>query len=140
MPTHKGEMTMRRSLAYLRMYLVRQRWHQPEIVDVAGAATRELARTGALERIKPGDEIAITAGSRGIATLPVVLRAVVAAVRARGGVPFLFPAMGSHGGGTARGQLELLAGMGIDDASMGAPIRASMDVVQLGQTANGLPV
>ena len=140
MPVHKGEINMRRSLADLPMYLVRQRWQQPDIGDVASAVAAELARTGALDRIEPGDEIAITAGSRGIASMPTVLRAVIAAVRGQGGVPFLFPAMGSHGGGTARGQTELLAGLGIDQGSMGAPIRASMVVMQLGETGNGLPV
>ena len=137
MPNRGGEITMRRSLADLPMYLVRQRWQQPDIGDVASAVAAELARTGALDRIEPGDEIAITAGSRGIASMPTVLRAVIAAVRRRRGLPFLFPAMGSHGGGTARGQTELLAGLGIDQGSMGAPIRASMVVVQLGETANG---
>ncbi|MCK4297921.1 MAG: hypothetical protein KAX80_00225, partial [Planctomycetes bacterium] len=117
MPAHKGEINMRRSLADLPMYLVRQRWQQPDIEDVASAVAAELARTGALDRIEPDDEIAITAGSRGIASMPAVLRAVIAAVRRRGGVPFLFPAMGSHGGGTARGQTELLAGLGIDEGS-----------------------
>jgi len=131
---------MRRSLDGLRMYLVRQRWDQPDIADVSSAVREALARTGALERIRPGDEIAITAGSRGIAAMPVVLRVVVASVRERGGRPFLFPAMGSHGGGTAQGQKELLAALGIDERTMGAPIRASMEVVQLGQTATGLPV
>jgi len=140
MSSDRGEIDMRRSLVDLPMYLVRQCWQQPEIRDVSKVVIGELARAGALERIRPGDEVAITAGSRGIAAMPIVLRIVVAAIKERGGVPFLFPAMGSHGGGTAQGQLELLAGMGIDDKSMGAPVRASMEVVQLGQTANGLPV
>jgi len=140
MPAHKGEIAMRRSLDGLRMYLVRQCWDQPEIADLASAVGAALDGTGALERIRPGDEIAITAGSRGIASMPEVLSAVVANVRRRGGVPFLFPAMGSHGGGTASGQLELLAGMGITEEAVGAPIRASMEVVELGHTAAGLPV
>jgi hypothetical protein len=130
----------RRSLGGLRLVKVRQRWDQPDVQDVAGETRRQLEITGALERIRPGDEIAITAGSRGIASMPTVLRAVVEAVRARGGRPFIFPAMGSHGGGTAEGQRELLAGLGIDEASMGAPIRATMEVVQIGEIDAGLPV
>jgi hypothetical protein len=122
------------------MFLVRQRWQQPDIADLPLRVVEELARAGALARIRPGDEIAITAGSRGIASMPTVLRAVVAAVKERGGAPFIFPAMGSHGGGTAEGQREMLAGLGVDEQSMGAPIRASMEVVQLGQTAEGVPV
>ena len=127
-------------LSEVRMVLVRQLWQQPEIEDVPGEVLVQLQRTGALERIAPGDEIAITAGSRGIATMPSVIRTVVDAVRARGGRPFIFPAMGSHGGGTAEGQRTLLAELGITEAAMGAPIRSDMTVVQIGTSASGLPV
>ena len=130
----------RRSLEGLELYHIRQRWAQPDVADIPRATQEALARTGALARIAPGDEIAITAGSRGIEAMPAVLKTVVAAVRAVGGRPFIFPAMGSHGGGTAEGQRELLASLGIDEASMGAPIRATMEVVQIGETAEGLPV
>lgn len=130
----------RRSLEGLELYHIRQRWAQPDVTDIPHATLEALARTGALERISPGDEIAITAGSRGIASMPTVLKTVVAAVRSVGGRPFIFPAMGSHGGGTAEGQRNLLAGLGIDEASMGTPIRATMEVVQIGATPEGLPV
>ncbi len=124
----------------LRMVMIRQKWDQPNIDDVPAAVERQLGAAGALGRIRPGDEVAITAGSRGIAALPSVLRAVIALVRARGGRPFIFPAMGSHGGGTADGQRELLAGLGISEESMGCPVRATMEVVQLGETDEGVPV
>jgi hypothetical protein len=135
-----GEIVVSRSLKGLRVARVRQRWDQPAVDDVPAATVAALERAGALARIEPGQEIAITAGSRGIAAMPAVLRAVVAAVRARGGRPFIFPAMGSHGGGTAEGQRELLAGLGISEAAIGAPVRATMEVVTLGQTPAGLPV
>ena len=140
MASHQDEIRPRRSLETLRMVMVEQLWDQPAIADIAGAVLRELRCTGALARISSGDEIAITAGSRGITSLPEVLRAIIAAVRQKGGRPFIFPAMGSHGGGTAEGQRQLLAGLGIDERTMGVPIRASMEVVQLGQTDQGLPV
>lgn len=136
----RGEIIPRRSLEAVDMYRVRQRWEQPNIDDLAAAVAEQLERAGALARIQPGDEIAITAGSRGIACMPEVLRAIVGAVRARNGSPFIFPAMGSHGGGTAEGQRELLAGMGIEESSIGAPIRATMEVVQLGEIEAGVPV
>ena len=139
-PACTGEIETRRSLDGLRMYLVRQTWKQPAVQDIPKAVAQELARTGALERVRPGDEIAITAGSRGIASLPEILRAVIELVRERGGAPFIFPAMGSHGGGTAEGQRALLAGLGIDERSMAVPIRSSMEVVRLGEAANGMPV
>ena len=140
MSIHDGEIETRRSLDGLRMYLARQMWEQPVVRDIPAAVAQELARAGALERIRPGDEIAITAGSRGIASLPGILKAIIALVRDRGGVPFIFPAMGSHGGGTAEGQRALLAGLGIDERSMGVPIRSSMEVACLGEAPGGLPV
>jgi len=129
-----------RSVEDLQMVMVRQRWEQANIEDIPVAVEDQLAAAGALSRIRPGNEIGITAGSRGIATMPAVLRAVVALVRSRGGEPFIFPAMGSHGGGTAEGQRGVLAALGITDATMGCPIRATMEVVPLGMTAAGLPV
>jgi len=138
--SQRGEVEIFRALDDLRMVLVRQCWDQPNIDNVAEAVQDELGRLGILGRIHPGDEIAITAGSRGIASLPTVLRTVVAAIRQRGGNPFIFPAMGSHGGGTAEGQKAVLAGLGIDEQTIGAPIRASMEVVQIGEIDGGIPV
>ncbi|MCD6519301.1 MAG: DUF362 domain-containing protein [Anaerolineae bacterium] len=137
-----SQITPRRSLEGLKMFLVRQRWEQPDVSleNISGYIQGALERKGILKLIRPGDSIAITAGSRGIGTIPHVLRAIVDAVRARGGKPFLFPAMGSHGGGTAEGQKELLAGLGITEEAMGAPILATMEVVQIGETEEGVPV
>ncbi|MHB1296615.1 MAG: nickel pincer cofactor-dependent isomerase, group 22 [Anaerolineae bacterium] len=141
MTDEQGVVVTRRSLDGLRMYVVRQRWEQQEqLANVAAEVERQLSRCGLRERVRPGDEIAIAAGSRGIAALPEVLRAVVAYVRACDGVPFLFPAMGSHGGGTAEGQRALLADLGIREETIGAPVRATMDVVPVGTTSMGLPV
>lgn len=138
--TELGVIEPRRSLGAVRMVMVRQLWRQPEVADLAAEVTAQLGVAGALERISPGDEIAITAGSRGIAAMPAVLKAVVDAVRSRGGRPFLFPAMGSHGGGSAEGQRSLLAELGVTERTVGAPIRSDMAVVQLGESPTGLPV
>ncbi|MDW8123080.1 MAG: DUF362 domain-containing protein [Armatimonadota bacterium] len=86
-----------------------------------------------------GRRIAITAGSRGIASIPAVLRGVVKFVRESGGEPFLFPAMGSHGGATADGQRQVLRDYGIDEEFVGAPILATMEVEKVGQL-NGIPL
>ncbi|MHB9031543.1 MAG: nickel pincer cofactor-dependent isomerase, group 22 [Anaerolineae bacterium] len=129
-----------RSLDGLRLYHVRQRWQQPAVRDIQAALDSQFAELGTLVGIQPGSEIAITAGSRGIARMPEILRAVVRAVRAQGGMPFIFPAMGSHGGGTAEGQRGMLAALGITEESIGAPIRSSMDVIQVGITPAGTPV
>ena len=87
-----------------------------------------------------GCRVAVAVGSRGIDRLPVVVHAVVEWLRARGASPFLVPAMGSHGGATAEGQTDVLATLGVTEASAGAPIRAAMDVVELGHTASGVRV
>ncbi len=138
--SERGVIAMRRDLSTLRVVRVRQRWEQPDIGDLEAATLAALERCGALARISSGQEIAITAGSRGIASVPRILRAVVGAVRERGGSPFIFPAMGSHGGGTAEGQRALLAELGINEETMGAPIRSSMEVVRLGATPRDVPV
>jgi hypothetical protein len=87
-----------------------------------------------------GRRIAVGAGSRGIDRIAEVTFAVVAWLKARGARPFLLPAMGSHGGGTAEGQVELLASYDITEALMGVPIRASMETVEIGRTSAGVPV
>src|SRR5262249_37742261 len=80
------------------------------------------------------------AGSRGIANIPLVLRAVGTFLKDRGARPYLVPTMGSHGGGTAEGQKKVLESYGITEAHVGAPIRASMEVVEVGTTPEGFPV
>lgn len=90
--------------------------------------------------IRPGARIAITGGSRGIAGYQVIMRTVVALVKESGGVPFIVPAMGSHGGGTAKGQTLLLANLGITKETVGAPVISSMEVAEVARTELGLPV
>ena len=87
-----------------------------------------------------GRRVAVGAGSRGIACIAEVVGAVVATLKARGARPFIVPALGSHGGGTAEGQVELLDSFGISEKTMGAPLRPSMDVVEIGRTRAGEPV
>ena len=91
-------------------------------------------------RIKRGAQVAITAGSRGIANGTALLRGLATAVKNAGGEPFLVPAMGSHGGGTADGQRAMLVSLGITPESIGAPIVSEMDVVELGTTPSGIRV
>lgn len=88
----------------------------------------------------PGKTIAVTAGSRGIASLNEIVRAVCGWLKAQGADPFVFPAMGSHGGATAEGQTRLLEEYGVTPEFVGAPVRSSMETVSLGSTTEGLPV
>jgi hypothetical protein len=84
--------------------------------------------------------VAITAGSRGISDIVPMLRALVRVVREAGAEPFVVPAMGSHGGATAEGQVEILRSLGVTERSVGADVRSSMDVVEIGKTPRGVPV
>lgn len=97
--------------------------------DVTKTILSEL--NGIKNIIKKGDSIAIAIGSRGIDNLELTVREAVDFVRRQGGEPFIIPAMGSHGGATAEGQAEVLAGYGITEQSIGAPVRSSMEVVEL---------
>lgn len=108
--------------------------------DIEKAIFDEIDRSGLGKRIQPGKRIAITAGSRGIRNVDEITRSVAAYVMARGAIPFIVPAMGSHGGATAEGQKELLAGYGITEEKMGCEIRSSMETVLLGHSELGKPV
>jgi hypothetical protein len=128
-------------LHYPPMYPARQLLYSAPIADIPAAVHAELRRAGLAEAIRPGQRVAITAGSRGINNIAAILKATVEAVRQAGGEPFLVPAMGSHGGATAEGQAALLAeGFGVDEQTMGAPVLSSMEVVELGRTERGTPV
>lgn len=99
-----------------------------------------LAKKGVAAGIRPGMKIAITAGSRGIRNIPLILGTLVRFVRDCGGEPYLVAAMGSHGGATSRGQREVLAGLGITEETVGCPIRSGMEVVPAGRNAEGAQV
>jgi hypothetical protein len=122
------------------MIRVRQRFDRPRVEDVPAAVRTELEQLGLERTIRPGQTVALTAGSRGIANIPVILRSVADFLKQIGARPFLVPTMGSHGGGTAEGQREVLESYGITESFVGAPIRASMEVVSLGATDEGFPV
>jgi hypothetical protein len=121
------------------MVRVRQQFERPRVEDVGAAVVRTL-ETIDLGRIRPGQSVALTAGSRGIAHIPLILRATAGFLKKLGARPFLVPTMGSHGGGTAEGQRHILESYGITEEAVGAPIRASMEVVQVGTTPEGFPV
>lgn len=108
--------------------------------DLPRVVRDQLNRDEIRRNIKPGMSIAVTCGSRGIANNSIIIRAIVDYVKELGARPFVFPAMGSHGGATADGQLEVLAGYHVTEETMGCPIRATMDTVRLGTTVEGSPV
>ena len=127
-------------MSFPKMVRVQQRLVAPTLPDVRAAVREELHALGLSSRVKAGQRIAIPAGSRGISNIMTILDTVVQEMKAIGLSPFIFPAMGSHGGATAEGQLEVLATYGITEERLGVPIRATMDVVELGRTPRGMPV
>ncbi|MGE6610585.1 lactate racemase domain-containing protein [Peribacillus sp. NPDC076916] len=129
-----------REIQLPKMVKVRQKFRTPQIADVAGEVKKTIKEAGVLSRINEDDRVAIAVGSRGVADLPILVRETVAAVKEAGGNPFIVPAMGSHGGATAEGQIDVLLQLGISEESVGAPILSSMEVIQLGELPNGLPV
>ncbi|MDR1744612.1 MAG: DUF362 domain-containing protein, partial [Planctomycetota bacterium] len=123
-----------------RVVRITQTFPAPKLPDPVASLRAAFAACPAAERIKPGQSIALTVGSRGIACLPELVRALVEAIALRGAKPFIVPAMGSHGGATGEGQKELIAGLGVTEESAGCPIRSGMEIVETGRLANGMPV
>jgi len=119
---------------------VRQKFPRPRVEDVEEAVREQLKREEIASTLKPGMSIALTAGSRGIAEINVVLRSLVSVLKEMEAEPFIVPSMGSHGGATAEGQVEILESLGVTEEFCGAPIRSSMDVVELEETERGVPV
>jgi hypothetical protein len=123
------------------MARVRQIFERPTVDDPAAECARLWQAAELTGQIRKGADIAVAVGSRGIAKLPAVVGAVVAELRKAGARPFIVPAMGSHGGATAAGQKALLARLGVDEASVGAPVRSTMEVVQVAMSPRfGMPV
>jgi hypothetical protein len=122
------------------MVRVRQEFAAPEISDVAAAVREEMRRSDIARRVKPRMRIAVGVGSRGVANIATIVRVTIEELKRLGALPFIVPAMGSHGGATAEGQKQVLAGLGVTEESAGCPISASMDVVQIGVLGSGIAV
>ncbi len=122
------------------MYRIQQRFGTTCIGDVPEAVRREFSRLNIGKKVRQGQRVAVTAGSRGIDNLIPITAAVVECIRNMGLTPFILPAMGSHGGATAEGQVKLLGELGITESSVGAPIISTMDVISLGRLESGAEV
>ena len=121
-----------------RFVLAEQHFPDRKIANIPEHIRQELSSSDFGGRIRPGSRIAIGVGSRGISNIATIVRSVVDFWKERGAKPFLFPAMGSHGAATAEGQADVLAHYGIHEATMGAPVISSLDVVSLGKTEEGI--
>lgn len=123
-----------------KTFRVRQQFEAPRVEDVPGEVHRQLARLELGRTLRPGQSVAITAGSRGIANIAAILRAIVEHLRGLGAEPLIVPAMGSHGRGTAEGQRRVLADYGVTESRVGCPIRSGMETVIVCRTEEGFPV
>ena len=127
-------------LALPDFFRVRQRFEGPLVKDVSTSVRETLESLRLETRVRSGETVAVATGSRGIANLTVVLAGIVRHLRSLGAEPFILPAMGSHGGGTAEGQERILSSYGVSEESCGCPIRSSMEVVRVCDSKLGFPV
>lgn len=127
-------------VALPRMVHVRQKFQTTKLDSVTRAVVEQFRRPEVRNKVKSGMTVAVGCGSRGINNIAECAKAVVGELKALGAKPFIFPAMGSHGGATAEGQREVLEGYGITEAFVGCPVHSQMDVVEIGKLEDGMPV
>ena len=122
-----------------RMVHIRQKFKTEKVANIGQTVAAQFQRPAVRAKVKPGMSIAVGVGSRGIANIAECTKHVIAELKALGAQPFVFPAMGSHGGATAEGQRQVLEDYGVTESTIGCPIRSSLEVVQLG-SIDGMPV
>jgi hypothetical protein len=126
--------------SFPQIFRVRQTFDSAHVEDVPGEVRAQLARLELGKKVRPGQSVAITAGSRGIANIALITRAVVECLQGLGAKPFIVPAMGSHAGGTAEGQRRLIESYGITEDFVGCPIRSGTETVVVGRAAEGFDI
>lgn len=131
---------MLKNIPIPKMVAVRQKFDREKIEDIPAAVLKEMDRDDVKAKIRPGMNIAITAGSRGIDNLALVIREVVSFLKAQGAEPFVIPAMGSHGGSTAEGQKAIVTEYGVTEEYVGCPVKATMETVEIGKLDDGRPI
>lgn len=124
-------------MALPKMARVRQHFDAPTLPDLRFTIREELDRIDVASIVRSGETVAITAGSRGVANIATAVKATVDYLKEIGAKPFVVPAMGSHGGATAEGQRNVLEHYGITETTVGAPVKATMEVVELGNISHG---
>ena len=123
-----------------KMIRLKQNFEVPTLEDISGEINTQIKNLDLKEKVKAGETVAVACSSRGIANYNTIVKSTVDCLKDAGLQPFLFPAMGSHGASTAEGQKKVLENYGIFEESMGVPIRSCLDVVQIGETEDAVPV
>jgi Lactate racemase N-terminal domain len=126
-------------MIFPRTFRVKQRMQGPRVPDIGRAVSESIRSLHLKARVRRGETVAVTAGSRGISNIAQIIQCVCDELKHSELRPFIVPAMGSHGGASAEDQTRLLAHYGITDAAMGCPIKSSMEVVKVG-AITGSPV
>ena len=122
------------------MYRLRQTFDRTVVADIPGTVQAELKKLALEKRVRPGQRIALTGGSRGVANIALILKTVVEHLKSIGARPFIFPPMGSHGGANAEGQTAVLGYYNSTETFTGAPILSSMETVEISRPPDGVPV
>ena len=125
---------------YPLIFRIRQSFERPRIEDVGAEVEAQLATLCLGDKIRPGESVAVSAGSRGIANIHLIIKTIVDHLKKLGAEPFIVPAMGSHGGGRAEGQRQIIESYGVTEAFCGCPIRSSMETVVVCKAKEGFPV
>lgn len=123
-----------------QVFRLRQSFEAPRVAGVSGEVHAQLALLRLGERVRPGQSVAVTVGSRGITNLAEIIRAIVTHLKALDARPFVVPAMGSHAGGTAEGQRQIIESYGVTEEFIGCPIRSGMETVVVCESPEGFPV
>jgi hypothetical protein len=123
-----------------KIFKIRQKIEAPRLLNVETRVNELLDQFDLPKKVKKGERVGLTAGSRGIKDKPKVLKTIISRLKDLGASPFVVPCMGSHGGATAEGQMKVLASLGITENSVGAPIFSSVEVEEIGRTKFGTPV
>lgn len=126
--------------SYPLVFRVRQKFDATEVSDIPGEVNTQLSRLSLSTNIKNGQTVAIAVGSRGIANIHLIVKAIVDHIKGLGANPFIVPAMGSHGGGTAEGQKKIIESYGVTEDFCGCPIRSSMETVVVCEAGEGFPI
>jgi len=127
-------------LKNIQIGLIHQELANKPILDLSSKINEELDSLNLETKINSGDRVAITAGSRGINNIDKIVKILIKYIKSLNADPFIFPAMGSHGGATAEGQIKILQDYGISEESMDAPIMATMEVKEITKTKEGLSI
>ena len=124
----------------IKVRKIRQYFNKTKIENLSEYIHQSFEKSDFKKRIKPGSKIGITVGSRGITNIKSIVKEIISELKNLDVSPFILPAMGSHGGANSEGQKEVLASYGITEKEMGAPIVASMEVIQIGKVENRIPI